>query len=524
MLPWAGLAVGALFSPFPLALAAVVLLLANVFSALQFMRRRDKLPLALLTILLPTLVWDRIAGIWGAGLWALSALPLLDDALRGYPPSLSGSPTPGRKATQTLKALVLSLSLTTALALLASSLSLALVAGLTSAYLLGLLTLIFLRVPLQPVVAEKTRARVLAGATLKCQVGLRNEGRLPMYLLLFPTAPWIRIEPREVALDGEERAIELVIRPPLAGPGRVEIPSTALDPWALTETGQVMVAMELTVVPRARVAEWLARRFLEGATGMIGRVAGLPKAGMGSRQREEYYGTRPYLPQDGLQDVDWKRTWKFRELMVKEYLGRPSPGVALIVNLEAEDPDGADALALELVGAVLTLAQVRLPAAMAAYDQGGIVATLPPADPRAMVEWSLLLLPRIATSPHKARLLGTPNVSWLRRAALGGGNGTSPTEPAVGGRHLLQLELKLLEEMALDHPATQALMKATRPIPPPASVLVLSHSQKDVNPLAVSLEKLTRKGYRILMGVEASRERKQLPIVSGARRRGSKLL
>ena len=278
----------------------------------------------------------------------------------------------------------------------------------------------------------------------------------------------------------------------------VSLPVVALDPWGLLYTGQTLPALEITVVPRATVSAWLARQFLSGAEPAAGPLqAQTSRPGLYAR-REEYVRHRLYVQGDAPRDIDWKRTSKFRELVVKEFSGGASQVAALVVNLEAENAEEADRLAWDLIAHALTLAQESIPTAVVALSGEGLLSRPPSNDPKALVRWSMQLLPKISHTSPGARVLGAPDVPWLRQALR-----NSRDEGEVGGdvQSLLKLELGALEHAFEGHPLARAVEELARQVSQ-GTVLILSRSPKESDVIAVGKDKLEEAGHRVFLSPE----------------------
>lgn len=501
---WGSLALGTLLAPLPWAVSTSVVLVGNFASALFTIPPQGKLALGLLTLYLPAAVWYVLAGAWGASLWSLLALPVIDYALRVSAPMflLAGAaekPPVGRKATALMQTLAVTLALVVFLGALSSNSGLTLASAILAAYLLSLLYRIGRAVPEQPVTAERASARVMAGDTVNTRVTLASTSRLPLYFLLPSDASGARVRPSQFSLDeGEELSVTVTFLTSLAGPDMVSLPVVALDPWGLLYTGQTISAAEITVVPRAAVSAWLARQFLLGAEAAAGpSQAQTARPGLFAR-RDEYVRHRLYVPGDAPRDIDWRRTSKFRELVVKEFSGGASQVAALLVNLEAENAEEADRLAWDLIAHALTLAQESIPTAVAAFGGDGLLSRPPSNDPKALVRWSMQLLSKISYTSHGARVLGVPDVPWLRQALR---DGRDEGEVGGGTQSLLKLELGSLEHAYEMHQLARAVEGITRQLSR-ATVLILSRSPKEGDVLAVGKDKLEKAGHRVLVADE----------------------
>lgn len=51
--------------------------------------------------------------------------------------------------------------------------------------------------------------------------------------------------------------------PPLAGPSKLRLQASAVDPHGLIQTNQILEPIELHIIPKAKYAQWLAKKYLE---------------------------------------------------------------------------------------------------------------------------------------------------------------------------------------------------------------------------------------------------------------------
>jgi uncharacterized protein (DUF58 family) len=297
-------------------------------------------------------------------------------------------------------------------------------------------------------------------------------------------------------LRNGEAIVNLAITPPLSGPSVLELRAFVVDPWGLIHTCQMLEAVELHVIPRARYAAWLAKKYLERVTPGTASVAvsfSLPKRPRGLKRGVEYHNSRPYQPGDRLKDIDWKHTMKLRELIAKEYLEGPGQPGMIVANLDAEDSEKADMLAYSLIASALTLAREGIPTALALYDHKEVLAVTAAENPRQTLVRTLKLAEGITLHQSGERFLGSPDLRWLRRTVtrLDG----AKDEPSRKLVDVLRVEYEALQQAAGYHPATRALTEAVERTPPPALIVVISLSADDAEAIAVSLERLKKRGY-----------------------------
>lgn len=499
--PWdwlirAGLALTLLVTPFPWTLFAGGLLLAPAVLPVIGLNSRSGVMLGLATVLVPGVLWAQVAGLWSALLWGFLALPGLDQALRAASLPVADQDAPeGRAATPVFTGVVAALLGSAALALVTASGGLAVAAGVAAAYFLVVAGVVVRGAPLRAVAVEATQVRVMAGESRTCEVRLTNGGSLHLEVALTLDHPGVSTDPGRVGLGQGEQWVRLEVKPWLAGPDTLYLRSCAVDPWRLFFINQRTNAARVVVVPRAAVAEWLARQFLAGSGNAAGRVAAPSRMVGRMKVREEYSHHRLYLPGDSLRDIDWKRTRKFRELLVKEFGGGMALTVVVLVDLEADSTEEADKLALDLVVTVLTLAEEGIPAAMAAFDPREVVLWPAGGDAREVVRRALQLLPQLAWAPAPARALDAPEAAWLRTTAGGRGRRSSYGE-AIDA--FLALELGLLSQAAKAHPLGRLVARLMEQTPPPATVALLSRSSASRDVLAWAEDRLAQAGYTVV--------------------------
>ena len=302
---------------------------------------------------------------------------------------------------------------------------------------------------------------------------------------------------------------DATITPPLSGPGRPQLTACVIDSWGLMQTTQIVEPLELHVVPKARYAAWLAKKYLENATsGVTGasNAQNIPEKYRGRMKGVEYQESRQYQPGDRLKDIDWKQSLKLREIITKEFREGSERTAVVVANLDAPNAEQADTLAYNLIASVLTMAMESIPVALAVYNHNGLIEVTRPQNPRFALIKALNLADDIAIYEPGKRFLAPPDLPRLRSTLSRLKN--LDAEPARKLSQMLNAEFSALKSSASDHPATAALNEVSRYISPPALIAVLSLSADDIEAFAVTLDGLKKRGYDSFM-IETKQERKK---------------
>ena len=329
------LAVSASFSGSPHSVVAALLLVPQVYSVFRLLRPGVNLAFVFLTLVLLPLTLEPAMGELLAALLMVPGIPLLDNAFRdnAMPRSVPG-PGRAKRPSAVLLSLTVALLLLLFVSFVPEERTLTWTSILLIAYLCGLVTYVLCSIPRVPLEGSGAWLRVIAGETARTQLRLRRRGRRALHLLLDAPYPWVRVAPSHMELRKGEAIIDMAITPPLSGPSALELRALVVDTWCLIHTRQVLEAVELHVIPRARYAAWLAKKYLERATPGVASVDvsfPLPKRPRGLKRGVEYHSSRPYQAGDRLKDIDWKHTMKLRELIAKEYLEGPGqPGMIVL--------------------------------------------------------------------------------------------------------------------------------------------------------------------------------------------------
>jgi uncharacterized protein (DUF58 family) len=301
-----------------------------------------------------------------------------------------------------------------------------------------------------------------------------------------------------VILDQPELDVEVSFAPPLSGPTVVACQAILRDRWGLVQVGFRVEMLRLFVIPRARYAEWLARRYLESSRpgGQEAMTTVAPASQRASRKGVEFYGLRSYQPGDSARVIDWKHTLKLHQVVVKEFLDTGVEGALLLVNLSATDEEEKDKLAYSLITSALTLARENIPSAVAAYSDQEVVTSTKLLEPRQVLIQVLTLARDIRLTPSPLRYLEVPDVDRL------GSNihrlRQSGETAAVRLAELLQLEYDALSRVAKASPVTAALAAALASVSRKLNIIVISGRNHDAEALAFSQHMLTARGHRLL--------------------------
>lgn len=485
----------------PYSIVALVLLALWLYSFYKPLRAELTLTLTVTTLTLTPFALQSLAGPFFSAFLIIPTVPLLDQGLRMN--ALNQSFTyskAGRKATTMLKALATTFSIVFVSSLILLNYMLMLTSIILVSYLAFVLLYILRAIPKLALEESKTWRRVLVGDAAEVPLTLKSKAKTLLQVCLRAPQQWIHLQPSRFAMEMHAEAnINLTFTPPLAGPSKLQIHALTVDPWGLTQTNQLLDPVELHIIPKARYAEWLAKKYLEPtASGTAPITATSPlKMLKAARLGVEYSSSRLYQPGDRLKDVDWKHTFKLQQLVIKEYLSAQGQSAIIATNLTAKDLEEADELAYNLITSALTLATEAVPTALAAYNQKDIIETTNAINPREMLKKALKLTQNITIVEPLERTLEPQNIKRLRRNINQLEQAT--IKPAQKLEEILKLEYQILQETAKRHPAGQALAKAAEGTPAPAVITVVSPFSHDADALSVTLDKLERKGYSTLI-------------------------
>jgi hypothetical protein len=203
-----------------------------------------------------------------------------------------------------------------------------------------------------------------------------------------------------------------------------------------------------------------------------------------------------YQPGDSLKNIDWKHSVKYNELVSKEFFEIQAQPVIILINLVANDAEETDKLAYNIIVSSLSLAQDGIPAALAAYDDNGVILTTSSLIGQELAVRSLEIVKEIITKESATKSLNPPDVSRLR-ANIRRLNDTE-SRPAEALRDLLQIEFKSLSINAKSNPCTAALDEVMTKMNQQSTVIVISNQNHDAEALAFNLYTLTVKGNTVI--------------------------
>jgi len=356
-------------------------------------------------------------------------------------------------------------------------------------YLLWMLTRILLTVPQTPMHADITVKKIIAGATADICLNIASKARSEIQCLVSPEAPWVRISPQRFSNSNGKLKANLQLTPPLAGPTTVKLLVSVIDSRGLVQTNQTINPLKLQVIPRAKYADWLARKYLERTgNGVIG-TSSIANSTVLFKGGIEYQESRGYQAGDELRAIDWRHTLKLSQLIVKEYADSREKAAIIAVNLAVSDTEEADVLAFNLITAALTLSQENIPTALAAYNHHSTVRVTTVTNPVEILKQAMVLVKDITMVKLSPRYLEPPDVTRLKHHITLLKKASSVSASRL--YDLLAFEYRAIEEAAKKHPATLALSTVISRMPGPALILLISPLNHDTEALTVIMEKLS---------------------------------
>lgn len=491
----------------PVMFAAIPWLMLAAYLYLIFQPdagRRFGIPFHLMLAMSLPLFFVPVTGTWLSPILVLPVLPLLDDSLRQIAARQDFTPASaklaaGPRLTAITGKLAVSLGIIAAAALVLAGWTLLVSVGVVTLFLVIAIIISMHNKPDVSIAAGPSGWRVVAGLTGKAAVQLSTKGRRKTsggYLLLDCRLPWFTVKPGAFAFKPLVE-LEAKFTPPLAGPASLEIDASYIDAQGLTRFDFTLKGLELLVIPRARYAEWMARKYLEmSRPGNHGAADSAAASNRSSRRGIEFYGLRPYQPGDTARSIDWKHTSKLHQVIVKEFVDNNAECAVIAVNLSAGDDEEKDKLVYDYITAALTLARENIPSAIAAYNHLEVIKVTPLLEPRQALIQALNLTGEVTVTPNRRRFQAVPDVRRIKsNLRMLKSSGTGPADRLAG---LLEIEYASLERQAKQHAGTAALAGALAAMKTKPNIISISVRNDDAAALAFTRRLLETSGYRFI--------------------------
>jgi hypothetical protein len=380
------------------------------------------------------------------------------------------------------------------------NLNLLLACGTVIIYFVTTGVIIWRKLPLHPIGEEPVQLRVVAGREGQTNITLVNKAKLSGTLFIESPYDWFKVTPNTfIPLKGDRLILRVSVTPTLSGPAAVKLKGYVVDPWGLTQVQFEIEPVKLVVIPRARYAEWLARKYLSGTKpGMLPLISNISstKPLYGLRRGIEYYGNKMYQPGDSLKNIDRKHSVKYNVLVSKEFSDIQAQPAIILINLVAGNTEEMDKLVYNIIVTAMNLAQDSIPAAMAVYHDEDILLTTRSLASNNLVTSALQIVKNIVIKPALLKYLTPPDVIRLRANI----SRLSQTEsqPAKTLRELLRLEYKNLSNNASSNPCTRALTEVMAKTNQQSTVIAISNRNYDAEALAFITYSLAAKGNALI--------------------------
>jgi hypothetical protein len=438
------------------------------------------------------------------GVWSLAvALPLLPLLLRDLEHVALRRRVPDDKLSRRLSGVTLTLLSTAIGAVLVSQIFSSLTLLLSGTLALLLLTVLLLfawaRMARLPITVSAHEQRILAGTREVYQAKLSVPGTPGGSLSLRSVEPWVRLRGGPYTLAAAEITLRIAVTPELAGPRDVVLRGVASDRWGLVLNRFEFVPLSLNVIPRARYAAWLARRFLaEAGSGDMHYVAEIPNttARFVSAQGVEYFYSRAYQPGDSLNRIDWKHTAKYDGLITKNFVEMRGQQALMLVNLAAADDREADAVAYKTLMTALSLAREDIPALVAAYDRQGVKLVTGALASRRLVLQALRLVREMTVYTPPRRYLASPRVARLKANLKRLEGIPNPATTVLG--ELMRWEVDNLKRRTAESPVSEALRRVGVRRLSEYTVMLISGLNHDADAIAYQRYQLEGRGVSVI--------------------------
>lgn len=404
-----------------------------------------------------------------------------------------------RSPTSVGLALLLMVILALGVAILLGSLSLLLACVTIIAYFGILGTIVVRGLPLKPVEELQVQQRMVAGTEDRLYINLTTKTNIGGRLFVESPYEWLKVSPDTLSLRENKLVMEVSLSPTLSGPSIIKLKGHAIDRWGLIQTRFELEPISLYVIPRARYAAWLAKRYLAetkpGALPLISNISALRPI-HGLRRGVEYYGSQLYQPGDSLKRIDWKHSLKYNELISKEFTELHGQPAIILINLAVGNAEEGDKLAYNIIATAISLARENIPAALAVYNHEGVKVTTPTLQPRQLLLQSLQVAQEMVTFINPVKYLNPPDVARLGANISRIRFAESKASKVLA--QLLQLEYKNLNNTTRLNPATKALTEAFTKVDKQSNIVIISHRNHDAEALAFNTFSFARKGNAVI--------------------------
>ncbi len=385
------------------------------------------------------------------------------------------------------------------LSVMVANTSLILASAIIIVYFIILGVFVFKRFPVKPVSEEVMQLRIMAGKKEDAGLKLDPAGKIGAIAVFEPEFDWVKVKTPAVYIKNKPVLLEISIAPMLSGPSAVKLRGYAVDEWGFMATSFEIEPIKLLVIPRARYATWLARKYMEGTKpGSLPLMSnvGITKTLQGLRQGVEFYGNRRYVPGDSMKNINWKSSARFNELISKEFTEFRGQPAVLLVNLVAGDAEELDKLAYNILVTAISLGQENIPGAMAVYDREKVIMATSILSSLQLVSLCMKIVKQMVVLANPQKYLNPPDISRLRTNI----SRISQIDSAPAGKlnELLNLEYRNLINDAHHSPCTRALLRVRSRISGQFSLLVLSQHNHDAEALAVNTYAHNRTGGAVI--------------------------
>jgi len=370
------------------------------------------------------------------------------------------------------------------------------ISSLVIVVLLTIYILIFTRSFSSPTIrVEKSTLNIIAGSANIFTLKPELVKKIGAQFQLFSPYEWVRIHDPQLFTDQLPLNTELTFTPPLSGPVKVDFKGTMIDQKGLLQASFQLESYALNIIPRARYAEWLAKKYLAetktGSLPLISNVSNI-KPVLGLRSGIEYYGSQLYQPGDSLKNIDWKHSLKYNELISKEFTEFHGQKALLLVNLVANNEDEADKQVFNILTSALSLVKEQVPTALATYNEEESLLVTRTLSPQQLITQCVKLIKDIKISPAPRKYLGKPDVRRLRSNISRLHYVNYPQHQKL--RELLEIEYNNLKSIAQNSPVSLTLRKAFQQTEKQVTVVIVSRLNHDVEALEFNRMMLENQG------------------------------